>query len=281
MNSCHYCHTELVKNARFCHNCGRKVVFTFVIYEVKYDLDFKETSSLAPSIQKYFFEAFQNRIAEEHDSKSYPDYLNKFQQSEIGKKIDLRISQLAEEAYSIHARQGPQVAREIDDLLDKNFQQILDHFIILNAKDLNTVFLKEEILSYLHLQQGEFDLRQMILDYLDLENEQESYYTDFIIMPSTKLKNASKAFLFPDKDEKIMLIMDQTVFGSCKEGFAMTEKGIYWKAHFEKAPQVFYKSLTEIKREKDWITINGNYFNVTPSINLKMLKLLKKLKEVY
>jgi len=265
---CFSCKVALPKNSKF-------------QYKTKFPLDFKETSNLAAAIKKYFFEFFRERIEEEHDLKKQEDFLQRFEKSELGQKFDLRLNQLAEEAYIIHAKQDGQVQRKVDQLLGRNFDQILDHFIILEAKDLIDIPLKEEILSYNELKHGEFDLQKMILDFLDFENEDETYYIDFIIMPVKKLKNASQAFLFPEKDEKIMLIADQTVFGSCKEGFALTEKGIYWKAHFEKAQQVLYKNLHTIKKEKDWISINGLFFNVNPSINLKMLKLLKKLETVY
>jgi len=310
MKKCNHCNQKLLDDARFCHNCGKKVIETTITceacnvanpstnqncfscgvalpedskhqYKTKFPLDFKETNQLAPFIKKYFFEAFEEKLKEEQDINKKEKYFLRFQQSDLGKKFDLRLNQLAEEAYIIHAKQDGHVQRKVDHLLSKNFNQILDHFIILNARDLNEVPLKEEILQYIELKHGEFDLQKMVLDFLDFENESETYYTDFIIMPIKKLKNASQAFLFPEKDEKIILIADQTVFGSCKEGFALTEKGIYWKAHFEKAQKVLFKDLHSIKREKDWISINGLFFNVNPSLNLKMLKLLKKLKEVY
>ena len=60
----------------------------------------------------------------------------------------------------------------------------------------------------------------------------------------------------------------------------MTERAIYWRAHLEKARQVPYSNLRTIDRKKDWITINDHFFNVKESINLKMLKLLKKIKRL-
>jgi hypothetical protein len=36
--------------------------------------------------------------------------------------------------------------------------------------------------------------------------------------------------------------------------------------------------LSEIKREKDYLTINKYFFTVNPSVNLKVYKLLKKLR---
>ena len=281
MKKCNNCNTPLLDNARFCHNCGAKVVAASTASpKSKYRLYFKDTASLPHLIQKHFLEAFKERITEEHQEKKYAEYLNRLEKSDFKKRLQLRWNQLAEEAYIIHAKQD-NVSENIDNLLSENFNNLLDYFIILECKDLNEFYLPEKILAYQELKQGDFDLSKMVLDFLDLENETETYYTDFIIMPVKKLKNASQAFLFPNKDEKIILIADQTIFGSCKEGFAMTEKGIYWKAHFEDSQSVFYKDLKTIKREKDWLNINDHFFNINPSVNLKMMKLLKKLQRVF
>ncbi|HFB99281.1 MAG TPA: zinc ribbon domain-containing protein, partial [Phaeodactylibacter sp.] len=235
MKKCNTCNTRLLENARFCHHCGAKVVAAFTASSApKYHLYFQNIAKLPHLIEKYFLEAFKERITEQHQEKMYDKYFERLQQSEFKKRLELRWKQLAEEAYIIHAKQN-NVAENIDILLSKNFNNLLDHFIILECKDLNEFYLPEKILTYQELRQGDFDIQKMILDFLDLENEKETYYTDFIIMPTKKLKNASQAFLFPHKDEKIIVIADQTIFGSCKEGFAMTEKGIYWKAHFEDA----------------------------------------------
>lgn len=312
MKKCNHCNTKLVNEARFCHYCGAKVLQASVAcgkcnylnpannkscfscghnleiegntkfqYEIEYPLDFEETTSLAPDIKEYFFQALRERVKEEQDMNKYSDYLDRFYHSDFGHRFDVRLKQLAEEVYLIHAKQDGQIQRKVDHFLSKNFNQLLDHFIIRYCHDLNLHFLPEKILSYHQATQESIELQTMILDFLDLGNENETYFVDFIVMPVQKLKNASKAFLFPDKDEKIMLIMDQTIFGSCKEGFAMTEKGIYWKAHFEKAKQVFYRDLIHIEKEKNWIKINDNFFNVNPSLNIKMMKLLRKLKEIY
>ncbi|MFK7933873.1 MAG: hypothetical protein AB8G22_10205 [Saprospiraceae bacterium] len=121
----------------------------------------------------------------------------------------------------------------------------------------------------------------MVFDYLDFQSEKETVYTDFLSMPLDKLRNAGKSFLHPQKDEKILFICDQTLFGSVKEGFAMTEAAIYWKAQFQKAQAVRYRDLQTIERQKDWININEQFFNINPSLNLKMLKLLKKLQALH
>ena len=312
MKNCTNCHTSILDDARFCHNCGTKVIATTITcpdcdtsnpskaafckacgyffskknspretYDAQYPLNFKETNSIAPDLKKYFYNNFRGRIQEEQDLKKYNQYLERFYNSDFGKNFELRLNQLAEEAYSIHAKQDGNVQRKVDQMISSNFNNLLDHFIILFCKDLNSTQLSEEILAYHDAKKETVDLQLLMLDYLQLENEKEDFFIDFVSMPVKKLRNASLAFLFPEKDEKIMLIADQTIFGSCKEGFSLTEKGIYWKAHFEKANQVFFHELTSIKKEKDWITINGHFFNVSTSVNIKMMKLLRKLKLMY
>jgi len=115
---------------------------------------------------------------------------------------------------------------------------------------------------------------------LDFAQEKEVVYTDFLVMPMEKLKNASKSFLFPAPKEKILLICDQSLFGSCKEGFAITERALYWKAHLEKPQQLNFENIMQVEKSKEWITLNGFFFNVNPRLNLKMMKLIKKIKQL-
>jgi hypothetical protein len=118
----------------------------------------------------------------------------------------------------------------------------------------------------------------MINDYLQTKNEPEVFYYDFILMPQDLLANACQSFLTADRNEKLFFICDLSLKGTCKEGFAMTNKGIYWKPQFDKARVVTYSNLSEIKREKDYLMINKFFFTVNPSVNLKVYKLLKKLR---
>ncbi|MFK7775724.1 MAG: zinc ribbon domain-containing protein [Saprospiraceae bacterium] len=312
MKKCNNCHTSILDDARFCHNCGTQVISSTNTcpdcltsnppkaafckscgyffskknapresYDMLYPLNFRETSTIAPDLKKYFFNDFRERIQEEQDSNKHDLYLERFYDSDFGKNFEVRLDQLAEEAYAIHAKQVGNVQRKVDEMISTNFNNLLDHFIILFCKDLNSTQLSEEILAYHDAKKETVDLQLLILDYLHLDNEKEDFFIDFVTMPVKRLRNASLTFLFPEKDEKIMLIADQTIFGSCKEGFSLTEKGIYWKAHFEKAKKVFFHELTSVKKEKDWITINGHFFNVSPSVNIKMMKLLRKLKGMY
>ena len=258
MKKCNQCNTDLLEGARFCHSCGAKVVveefdcpncnttntsntrhcincgLDFSVektnphtYHARYPIDFTEALTISEQIKVYFFRFFKNKVQEEQDINLYEVYLKKLYTSEYGKSLEMRMQHLAEEAYSIHAKQDEGVAKKVDQLFEKSFDSQLTHFMCMYCKDINEFEIPEETLAYESARQGEVDLQTMILHYLKLDSEKETFYTDFILMPIKKLKNASEAFLFPAKDEKIMLIADQTIFGSCKEGFAMTEKGLY------------------------------------------------------
>ena len=58
----------------------------------------------------------------------------------------------------------------------------------------------------------------------------------------------------------------------------MTDRGIYWRTPYGKAQKALYHQLHELRKEKNWLLINGAFFTVNPSMNLKMCKLLKKLR---
>jgi hypothetical protein len=141
--------------------------------------------------------------------------------------------------------------------------------------------LPEAILKYQGLKKEQIDLGQMISDYLDFENEDESVFFDFVSMPAKKLKNAADSFLHPKKGEIIHFICDLSILGSCKDGFAMTNQCIYWEMPVEKKQRVYFSKIKKIKREEDWITINGIFFNANKSLNLKLIRLLKKLKYLF
>lgn len=313
MRNCNSCQKELLENAKFCHHCGAKVLevtldcpqcgaendqdskfcflcgFDFFVKEAEEPIEKQEpevhdifeanpNENIEEELVALFTEAFKKRIEEEHNNTKFEDYAKRFNESDFKISFEFRVKQLAEEIEKIQIRnKNPEVEKKA--LLDRAFEDLLDYFIIRFCVDFNEIDLPETILKYQNIKPQDIDKAQMILDYLDFDKEDEIVYTDFLKMPFDKLKNAGQSFLFPEKEEKILFICDQSLMGSCKEGFALTEKGIYWKAHFEKAEKVLYHDLTEIKRQEDWITINGHFFNVNKSINLKLLKLLKRLRD--
>jgi len=306
LKHCKNCHTPLAPGAKFCHACGTKVVEetldcprcgTENPLSAKFckncGLDFFarkpphnifEPPPTAPSekaITEQFFDLFLRKIVEEQDPKVYAQYLERFELSDFKPTFELRVRQLAEELEKIRSGSiRPQT--ESDKLLGEALEGLCDFFLIMYCQDLNVHPIPEAVLKYERAHLDGISLDQMIMDYLDFPSESdETVYTNFLGMPLKLLKNASQSWLFPERNEKILFLCDQSLLGNLKEGFAMTEHAIYWKVALQKARGVRYENLVEIQKEKDWLTINKLFFHVNPNIDVKMLKLLRKLKGLY
>jgi hypothetical protein len=283
MIECNHCHANNPEDIKICLACGQSFLNVDGIAKDKLHniFDFNEPENLVFQIRYYFFKILKCRIETELDANGYRKYFDHFHSTGFYKKFDTRVQRLSEQLMEIQNQNILQKAEKIDQLLNQVLQSFIDYFIIVYCEPLHKMKLPDAILRYENAQKESVDLKQMIFDYLDFENEKDRVYKDFLTLRTNKLENAKAAFLFSGKDEKLFFLCDQTVFGSCKEGFAMTDKALYWKAHFNEAEMVFFKELKNIKRESEWITINGLFFNVNRTINYKMLLLLKKLKTLF
>jgi hypothetical protein len=278
MKQCHQCATMLPDEARYCMQCG---VPQFQLLEDKMEDQLDLKMDLPPQLNHRFFQALRHRVAEEQSLDLLQQYVDRLHEYGFIETVRLRNDQLAEEIRELVARSGADQVR-IGQLINETFDTLLDFFTIHHCKDFNKILLPESILKYQEIKLKEIDLYRMVLDYLDFGREDEEVYLadEFFTMPADKLRNAGKHFLFPAKNERIFLICDQSLFGSCREGFAFTEKALYWKAHLQKPRQVIYTDIRSVKREKEWITINDFFFNVNSSLNVKIMKLMRKLQRL-
>ena len=310
---CPKCHTRILENAKFCHQCGTNVDIPLAdcpscqkknpadaqfcyacaspmraleltpslqgqYNKQKSRFNFDNSKVLEDEIKNVFFEELK-RITHNIASKRVDDYLKAFYTKGFASTVDLRAKQLAEE-FSESFQKGNSVIR-IEKEMEYAVSSLALYHIIYNCKDITPFILPEKILRYEKAFRGNVNLKQMISDYLDFENERERVYTDFISMPAEMMQNVAKNFLYPSKDEFMYFISDQTISGTGKEGFAMTEFALYWKAPLEKPQKVYYHHLARLEGHKEWIKINTRFFNVSPSVNAKMLLLLEKLKNMY
>ncbi|MEM9886443.1 MAG: zinc ribbon domain-containing protein [Bacteroidota bacterium] len=273
MKYCINCSTALPEEARFCFNCGTPQPKESIA-AVRYQVD--KTGDLQQQLIDLFFEAFRQRIVEEHQANQHKNYVELLYQVGFRESVQLRAEQMARQ---IETQDMEEVATH--HLIENSFEGMMDYFIVHYAKDLNKVALSDRILKYEALSLEQIDLYQLVMDYLYFEVEEETLYTDFFNMPARKVRNASQSFLFAAAEERIFFICDQSILGSCKEGFAMTDQALYWRMPLQKAERVYYDKVGVVSREKNWITINDIFFNVNTSLNLKMMKLLKKLKRLH
>lgn len=275
MKRCSQCDQKIPATARFCPYCGtaQKSGGQGPVEKVIFD----RTEDIEHQFTEQFFLALRDRIREEHDPAQYRDFSERVYESGFR-------DTLARKARHFEDRIQEELSRSRLDLRNLNreaeytLEDLLDYFIIKFCPDLCEYPLPEAILKHPYSNPEKSNLKSLIFDYLALDQEKERIYTELLKMPVQKLKNAGKSFLFPGRDEKIWFICDTSILGNGKEGFAMTDTALYWKAPFEKARMVNYQSLEAVEREKVWLKINGLYFDVNPGLNLKLFKLLKKVR---
>ncbi len=276
---CNRCHAENSADARFCQNCGQNFSQKEEAKKTSQQTANQTQSNEAWFLKQAFFDALKKRIRDEHEEALYPAYVEEIQLSGFQNSLEARIRILYDELETLKKRNAAPF--ELETHKNLVLEELIDFFIFRYCRHLNKYNLPEVFLKYQGKKLTEINLFRMCEDYLDFEHEQENFYTDFIQMPLKKLQNASASFLKPEKSEKILFICDQSFTGTCKEGFAMTDEAIYWKAHLQKPQKVSYKHLVEIRTEQEWLLINGLFFNVNPGLNFKLMKLLKKLRLLF
>lgn len=291
--SCTHCGGIIPDDADFCIYCGiptelisaedEPIATDFVPteyeYQAKYPLDFRETVRLPLQLRTYFLKALRERLIAEGNGQYFDDYVDRFYETSFLQTFDEAAKEMVEHCYLLHKGHFTLAQRQVDAYLTEKFQSLMNTFIISEGSKIHTPPITDKVLQYDETSVSDQRMGDMVLDYLDMEEEQEQWYADMTEMPSHKLQNAYDRFLFVEHSESIFLICDQTIFGSCNEGFALTNKALYWKAHFNKAQRMNYNEIDTIELTEEWLVLNGKFFNANPAINVKMMHLLKKLQE--
>jgi Double zinc ribbon len=308
---CPKCHTSLVENAKFCHQCGTHVdipvsecascktmnpadvafcykcgapngAMPLIPYTQtlmsKYDFEVK--TRFVEQIKALFFEELK-RLGGYIHPKMIDEYLSLCYTKGYTETVELRANQLADiYAEQFYKTTTPSVLK-LEKELETAVSYLALYHITYNCKEVNPFVIPEKVLRYEKVFREKLNLAQMIADYMDWNNEKERVYSNFALMPAETLENATKNYLYTAKNEVPFFISDPSFWGKGKEGFAMTPFALYWKDASKKPEKVFYHHLAKLEHSKDWIKINTRYFNISPSINAKMLLLLDKLRAIY
>lgn len=168
------------------------------------------------------------------------------------------------------------VARRINDTM----ADLTEYFIVEVAGELSSSVLPQRLLRHQSVNWDTVDLFKLVMDYLDFEAETERVYTDFVSMPARALRNATNAFLCAGKDERIFFICDQSLISQAKNGFAVTDAGMYWKNVLQPAGSALFSTMESVSLGQGHLEIDGQFFNAGARLNLKMAVLLDKLRRI-
>lgn len=227
-----------------------------------------------------FFSTLQLRVQDEHDAKQYSEFVEIFYRKKFQETITQRYNLLLEDFAEIE-RKMPLPEKPKERLLMHTIENLVDYFIYTYCKELNDIFPLPLILRYADAKPEQTKNSSFFNDFLQLQDENLLVYKDFIAMSQEKLKNAFQSYLFTEREELVYFICDLSITGSGKEGFAISNKRMYWRMPLGKSHSVSFDNIQHIKHEKEWLEINGLFFNVNKSLNMKMLRMFKKIKLIY
>lgn len=278
--SCSHCTYLNPADAKFCHNCGHPFSVSAATsdYTPKYSIDWSDTAHLPTALREaylLYLRAYikkEGRIEEEGRSIEY-FYKSVFR--EVFESYAIKLTQRFERMY---AQFGAVILPKIEKELEQNFYALCERFFIRYATHLLPHPLPTSILKHLEAKWQTLSLHRLIQDYLAVEEEQDVIYVNAIEIPLKKLQQARKTFLKEAGEEVIHLFCDLSLFGTGREGFALTSGGLYWKMHFHRSGVWNYSKPLVLERKGERLKINGRYFHVNAAFNYKLFKLCLKIK---
>ncbi|PPK84319.1 acetyltransferase (GNAT) family protein [Neolewinella xylanilytica] len=221
-------------------------------------------------------ETFEDRLGERLTAYFGPDelprYLTVYRNAENFHRI--RDAQLASLSQWINGRPpGGKVGQRKDRVMG----ELIEYFVVEPAAGLHDGLFPQKVLRYQGTDWERVDLFRMVMDYLDFQAVSEQVYTDFVIIPPKVLKRATTTYLQTSRDERLFFICDQSIFGAGKQGFAMTDAGIYWKNVLQPPGAATYTTLRQVMVRDDHLLIDGQYFDAGKRLNAQVALLLDKL----
>ncbi len=277
MKRCPNCHTVLPNPARFCFHCGQP-------QDADWTGEVRPLLNLHGDIEQqlfdYFMSELKDRVQREQDGNQWRHYLTRFNEVDYPKLLERQFAQLAQRLGPLAEVQQPEV-RRINNSIEQVIDEFINRFLFDQAADLNKVPIPDAVLRYRGKSLEEVDFYEMFLAFLRWDQEPEDYYTDYFKMSQSKARNASRRFFQPEKTETTLVICDTSLLGNGREGFALTDRALYWRASLQPPRVVPYYELATPVKEEGWILINDHYFHVNRSMDLKMVYLIKQLVYMY
>lgn len=77
-------------------------------------------------------------------------------------------------------------------------------------------------------------------------------------IPPKKLTGAGDSFVLGEGNDKVLVLIDATVFGGAKEGIVLTEEGIHFKELGSSAQRRFWEDIREVEVRGTKVLVNGS-----------------------
>ena len=200
---CPKCHTSLVENAKFCHQCGTHVdiplsecascktmnpadvsfcykcgapngAMPLIPYTQtlmsKYDFEVK--TRFVEQIKALFFEELK-RLGGYIHPKMIDEYLSLCYTKGYTETVELRANQLADICSEQFYKSTTPSVLKIEKELETAVSYLALYHITYNCKEVNPFVVPEKILRYEKVFREKLDLSQMIADYMDWDNEKD------------------------------------------------------------------------------------------------------------
>ena len=282
-------------------------------FDKNFVIDFREIPTIQPQIEKHFNEFLTQKTKEEFGTEAMCDYLAIFKQSDYPNDIKEMAAKLAEQVYTIHCQQDEYVQSNIDELLLQNFSSVVDEFFLsycyndeplpetgstssssqaketvdtvdtrIPVRDIDAADLPlpnhdrtADTPSDHGQPTNQYPVIRDVAAFFDAQNSPYKFYIDLNKMPARILDEVKKNFLFNAPEERVLLIYDDTVFGSGSTGFALTEYAVYWKTHFQNAHRTYYQEIMNLEMDGNKLEINNTVFDIEDTVNHKVYEYLK------
>jgi GNAT superfamily N-acetyltransferase len=281
--ACANCGSTLPPHANFCPHCGADQRAPLPeepdgITNERIARDATPNADTPPDYAKLrsaLEDLLGDRLTAYFGADALPRYLDRYRDdTEYHRIRDVSLRSLAE--WLPH--QLPD--RKVDRRIGHDLGELVEYFIVESAADLHPGLFAQKLLRYQHPDWKTVDMFRLVMDYLNFREERETIYTDFAQAPARVIRHASQRYLGARQDERVFFICDQSWLGSGKQGFALTDAGIYWKPILQPAAAFAYVDLQPTQMNKGHLRINGHYFDAGSSLNRKLALLLDKLRRI-